>query len=56
MMKKELKDLSLETTMNFLRKYTDLSMGNLFLTDKYLLEIEGKTLDFFFTETFLTIL
>ncbi|MFN3271110.1 MAG: UDP-2,3-diacylglucosamine diphosphatase [Cloacibacterium caeni] len=26
----------------FLRKYTDLSMGNLFLTDKYLLEIEGK--------------
>lgn len=26
----------------FLRKYTDLSMGNLFLTDKYLLEIDGK--------------
>ena len=26
----------------FLRKYSDLSMGNLFLTDKYLLEIEGK--------------
>ncbi len=26
----------------FLRKYTDLSMGNLFLTDKYLFEIEGK--------------
>lgn len=26
----------------FLRKYTDLSMGNLSLTDKYLLEIEGK--------------
>ena len=26
----------------FLRKYTDLSMGNLFLTDKHLLEIEGK--------------
>lgn len=26
----------------FLRKYTDLSMGNLFLSDKYLLEIEGK--------------
>ncbi len=26
----------------FLRKYSDLQMGNLFLTDKYLLEIEGK--------------
>lgn len=26
----------------FLRKYTDLSMGNLSLTDKYLLEIDGK--------------
>lgn len=26
----------------FLRKYTDLSMGNLFVTDKYLLEIDGK--------------
>lgn len=26
----------------FLRKYSDLSMGNLFLTDKYLLEIDGK--------------
>ena len=39
----------------FLRKYTDLSMGNLFLTDKYLLEIEGKNIGFF-TETFLTIL
>lgn len=26
----------------FLRKYSDLSMGNLFLTDKYLLEIHGK--------------
>lgn len=26
----------------FLRKYTDLSMGNLFLTDKYLLEIDKK--------------
>lgn len=26
----------------FLRKYSDLQMGSLFLTDKYLLEIEGK--------------
>ena len=26
----------------FLRKYSDLQMGNLFLTDKYLLEIDGK--------------
>lgn len=26
----------------FLRKYSDLNMGNLFLTDKYLLEIDGK--------------
>lgn len=26
----------------FLRKYSDLEMGNLFLTDKYLLEIDGK--------------
>lgn len=26
----------------FLRKYTDVQMGNLFLTDKYLLEIDGK--------------
>ena len=26
----------------FLRKYSDLQMGNLFLTDKYLLEINGK--------------
>ncbi|MCC2591233.1 UDP-2,3-diacylglucosamine diphosphatase [Chryseobacterium sp. MFBS3-17] len=26
----------------FLRKYSDLTMGNLFLTDKYLLEIDGK--------------
>ena len=25
----------------FLRKYTDLRMGNLFLTDKYLLELDG---------------
>lgn len=26
----------------FLRKYTDLLMGNLFLTDKYLLDIDGR--------------
>ncbi len=26
----------------FLRKYSDVTMGNLFLADKYLLEIEGK--------------
>ena len=26
----------------FLRKYSDLEMGNLFLTDKYLLDIDGK--------------
>jgi len=26
----------------FLRKYTDVQMGNLFLTDKYLLEIKGE--------------
>lgn len=26
----------------FLRKYTDVQMGNLFLTDKYLLDIDGK--------------
>lgn len=26
----------------FLRKYSDLQMGNLFLTDKYLLNIDGK--------------
>ncbi len=26
----------------FLRKYTDLRMGNLFLTDKYLLEMDGQ--------------
>ena len=26
----------------FLRKYTDVEMGNLFLTDKYLLQIDGK--------------
>lgn len=26
----------------FLRKYTDVTMGNLLLTDKYLLEIDGK--------------
>lgn len=26
----------------FLRQYTDLQMGNLFLTDKYLLELNGK--------------
>lgn len=26
----------------FLRKYTDLNVGNLFLTDKYLLDIDGK--------------
>ena len=26
----------------FLRKYSDLQMGNLFLTDKYLLEVDGK--------------
>lgn len=26
----------------FLRKYSDISLGNIFLTDKYLLEIEGK--------------
>ncbi len=26
----------------FLRKYSDMSMGNLLLTDKYLMEIEGK--------------
>ena len=26
----------------FLRKYSDLTMGNLLLTDKYLLEIDGK--------------
>lgn len=26
----------------FLRKYSDLTMGNLYLTDKYLLEINGK--------------
>lgn len=26
----------------FLRKYSDLDIGNLFLTDKYLLEVDGK--------------
>ena len=26
----------------FLRKYSDLEMGNLFLTDKYLLDVDGK--------------
>ena len=36
----------------FLRKYTDLSMGNLFLTDKYLLEIEGKKLWIFHGDVF----
>ena len=36
----------------FLRKYSDLTMGNLFLTDKYLLEIEGKKHWFFHGDIF----
>ncbi|WP_234111253.1 MULTISPECIES: UDP-2,3-diacylglucosamine diphosphatase [Chryseobacterium] len=36
----------------FLRKYSDLTMGNLFLTDKYLLEIDGKKTWFFHGDIF----
>ena len=36
----------------FLRKYSDLKMGNLFLTDKYLLEINGKKHWFFHGDIF----
>ena len=36
----------------FLRKYSDLKMGNLFLTDKYLLEIDGKKHWFFHGDIF----
>lgn len=36
----------------FLRKYSDLTMGNLFLTDKYLLEINGKKHWFFHGDIF----
>lgn len=36
----------------FLRKYSDMSMGNLFLTDKYLLEINGKKHWFFHGDIF----
>ncbi len=36
----------------FLRKYSDLEMGNLFLTDKYLLEIDGKKNWFFHGDIF----
>ncbi len=36
----------------FLRKYTDLEMGELFLTDKYLLEIDGKKHWFFHGDIF----
>ena len=43
MMQKETKVIYITGNHDeFLRKYTDLTMGNLFLTDKYLLEIEGK--------------
>lgn len=43
MMKKETQVIYITGNHDeFLRKYTDLPMGNLFLTDKYLLEIEGK--------------
>lgn len=43
MMQKETKVIYITGNHDeFLRKYTDLSMGNLFLTDKYLLEIDGK--------------
>ena len=36
----------------FLRKYSDLTMGNLFLTDKYLVEIDGKKTWFFHGDIF----
>lgn len=36
----------------FLRKYTDIEMGNLFLTDKYLLELDGKKHWFFHGDIF----
>lgn len=36
----------------FLRKYSDLTMGNLFLTDKYLLEINGTKHWFFHGDIF----
>ena len=36
----------------FLRKYSDLTMGNLFLIDKYLLEIDGKKHWFFHGDIF----
>lgn len=43
MMKKDTKIIYITGNHDeFLRKYTDLEIGNLFLTDKYLLEIEGK--------------
>ena len=36
----------------FLWKYSDLTMGNLFLTDKYLVEIDGKKTWFFHGDIF----
>lgn len=36
----------------FLRKYSDLTMGNLFLTDKYLLDINGEKNWFFHGDIF----
>ena len=32
----------LEITMNFLRKFTDLHLGNISLLDKLVLELDGK--------------
>ena len=37
---------------DFLRKYSDLELGNLLIVDKYILELEGKTYWFFHGDVF----